>query len=65
MTIPSERTRAIIQTREFLISLLDTKQTPKVPKSIRMQARSLLRHYPSHYDMIEASKKLPYIFTIE
>lgn len=65
MTLPFERTRAIIQTREFLLNLLDTKKTPRVPKEIRIHARSLLRHYPSNYDMQEACKKLPHIFTIE
>jgi hypothetical protein len=51
MTIPSERTRAVTQTEEFLYSLLDPKQTPRVPKSIRQEAHRLLRHYPNKIEM--------------
>jgi hypothetical protein len=51
MTIPSERTRAVTQTEEFLYSLLDPKKTPRVPKSVREEAHRLLRHYPNKFDM--------------
>ena len=51
MTIPSERTRAVLNTEQFLVDLLDPKKTPRVPKDIRRRASSLLRHYPSLYDM--------------
>jgi len=51
MTLPYERTRAVTQTEEFLYSLLDPKQTPRVPKSIRQEAHRLLRHYPNKIDM--------------
>ena len=51
MTIPSERTRAVLNTEQFLMDLLDPKKTPRVPKDIRRRASSLLRHYPSQYDM--------------
>lgn len=33
------------------MDLLDPKKTPRVPKDIRRRASSLLRHYPSQYDM--------------
>lgn len=51
MTVPVERTNAVIWTESFLIDLLDPKKTPRVPKSIRDQARRLLRHYPSKFEM--------------
>lgn len=51
MTIASERTRAVNYTYDFLCDLLDPSKTPRVPKEIRQQARSLLRHYPSRWDM--------------
>lgn len=51
MTIPSERTRAVMQTEKFLEDLLDPKKTPRVPKHIRKQALWCLRHYPSQFDM--------------
>jgi len=51
MTVPNERTNAVNHTRDFLYDLLDPKATPRVPKAIRQRAHSLLRHYPSDYDM--------------
>lgn len=56
MTVPVERTNAVLWTHDFLVELLDPKATPRVPKSIRDQARRLLRHYPSgfHMDVISS-----------
>jgi hypothetical protein len=51
MTVPVERTNAVINTEKFLYDLLDPKKTPRVPKSIRGQASRLLRHYPSEFEM--------------
>ncbi len=51
MTVPVERTNAVINTEKFLYDLLDSKKTPRVPKSIREQASRLLRHYPCEYHM--------------
>jgi hypothetical protein len=51
MTVPVERTNAVIYTEQFLLDLLDPKKTPRIPKSIRERARGLLRHYPSKYYM--------------
>ena len=51
MTVPMERTNAVIRTETFLCDLCDPKKTPRVPKPIREKARSLLRHYPSEYWM--------------
>jgi hypothetical protein len=50
VTLPFERDNAVTNTREFLRRLLDPKATPKVPKYIRMMARSLLKHYPTRLD---------------
>jgi hypothetical protein len=51
MTVPVERTNAVIRTGKFLLDLLDPKKTPRVPRSIRQDARNLLRHYPTEFDM--------------
>jgi len=51
MTMPSERTRAVLNTEQFLIKLCIPKQSPRVPKEIREEARRLLKHYPSRYNM--------------
>ena len=51
MTLPIERTNAVLNTEEFLTDLLDPKKTPRVPKEIRQRAARCLRHYPSRYNM--------------
>jgi len=51
MTVPVERTNAVIRTRKFLLELLDPKKTPRVPASVRQDAMHLLRHYPSEFEM--------------
>lgn len=51
MTLPDERRRAIQATREFLRSLLDPKETPRVPREVRLEARRCLKHYPTAFDM--------------
>ena len=70
MTVPVERTRAVVSTEEFLKELLDCGKTPRVPKYIRQRASLLLRHYPTEFDMEMISRredgddplKLPKIF---
>lgn len=62
MTLPDERYRAVKWAREFMYELLDPKKTPNVPAIVRSQARSVLRHYPSDYDMIQASEDAPHVF---
>jgi hypothetical protein len=62
MTLPDERYRAVIQTRRFLMDLCNPEHTPRVPKLIRDTARSMLRHYPSDFDMQLAARHSPDIF---
>ena len=62
MTLPDERYRAVQQTKKFLIDLCSPKRTPRVPKDIRQLANSLLRHYPSDWDMEQAAEGAPQIF---
>jgi len=62
MTLPIERTNAILNTEQFLLELLDPKKTPRIPKEIRRRAGRLLKHYPTHYDMENIHERLePYI----
>lgn len=56
MTLPHERALAVENTREFLLSLLDPKQTPRVPKVIRKRAGQLLKHYPDKLHLKELIK---------
>ena len=62
MTLPDERYRAVVQTRRFLLDLCNTQHTPRVPKMIRDTARSMLRHYPSDWDMNRAAEGAPEVF---
>ena len=62
MTLPDERYRAVVQTRRFLLDLCNSQHTPRVPKLIRDTARSMLRHYPSDWDMNCAAAAAPEVF---
>lgn len=53
MTMPHERTRSVIHTRDFLIEL---SRNISIPESIRRDAKFLLRHYPTKEDMLTASR---------
>lgn len=46
MTMPDEAYRAVVQTRRFLLDLLNPQKTPRVPTAVRLQARRLVKHYP-------------------
>lgn len=59
MTLPDERYRAVVRTQELLVEILTT---PRVPKAIKDQARSCLRHYPSAWDMRQAAENCPNVF---
>ncbi|WP_163009901.1 BPSL0761 family protein [Pseudomonas viridiflava] len=43
MTMPVERTRSVVQTRDFLREL---SKSSLIPESFRDEAARLLRHYP-------------------
>ena len=62
MTLPRERSQALKSTRAFLRSLLDPRETPRVPLSVRVEARWCLRHFPSDLDIEIAEEKCPEIF---
>lgn len=59
MTIPFERTRALVHTKAILEAMLDPKQTPRVPRWMRGKAKSLLKHYPGLAEIEMAHKALP------
>ena len=44
MTTVHERTRSVVQTRDFLQELA---RDTSLPESLRYQAKNLLRHYPT------------------
>ena len=62
MTLPDERYRAVMQAGKFLQALSYSSETKRVPLAIRQEARRLLRHYPTEWDMDRASNSAPDIF---
>lgn len=68
MTLPNERTRALLQVREFLARLSSPyleNGIKKIPMAVRAEARALLRHYPMMGDLFCAAEKAPGIFDID
>ena len=68
MTLPDERYRAVMWASRFLQDLAhDRKKYPRIPKQVRQEAYSILRHFPSSWDMQRASHSAPDVFaeTIE
>lgn len=53
MTMPHERSRAVIQTRAFLI---EVSKNATLPAKIRSDAKFLLRHYPSSDQVLLAGR---------
>lgn len=63
MTLPDERYRAVMWAERFLKDLAhNTKDYPRVPKKVRGEAYSILRHFPSQWDMDRASNGAPDVF---
>jgi len=56
MTLPDERYRAVMQTARFLQALSHSSEFKRIPLKVRQEARALLRHYPSEYDMKKVSQ---------
>jgi hypothetical protein len=50
MTLPDERYRSVKWAASFL-SRLAGGDIPRVPKAVRDEARSILRHYPGQWDL--------------
>jgi hypothetical protein len=61
MTLPDERYRAVKYAEQFLQRLAGG-DIPRIPKAVREEARSLLRHYPGAWDMQRAADAAPEVF---
>ena len=46
MTLPDERYRALVQAKELLYDITNSKVLPRLPKALRERARGVLKHYP-------------------
>lgn len=65
MTLPYERTRAVINVHDFLVRLSNPyvqNGIKKIPSAIRQEARWLLKHFPRPYDLYAAAKCAPEVF---
>ena len=62
MTLPDERYRAVLAAERLLKDLCDSSATPRVPRAVRDRARSVLRHYPSKFDMDRAATAAAHVF---
>ena len=58
MTMPYERTRSVLQTKEFL-QMLAWAEEPEIPEKIRREAQRLLRHFPGKGDLQFAANACP------
>ena len=52
MTLPIQRTNAVLNVERFLLDLCTPLKYPDVPKSVREEAHRLLKHYPTCFDMM-------------
>jgi len=54
MTLPHERTRAVLEAKKFLLRLSSSRVEngiKLIPKTVRDEARAILRHYPFWFDL--------------
>jgi hypothetical protein len=66
MTLPDERTRSVLRTRNFLLRLLSPSDGCKrVPRPVREEARRLLKHYPGVVELSLAGERAPQVFDSE
>lgn len=65
MTLPNERTRAVISAVDFLTRLVSPYNPggiKKIPKAVRNEALRILKHFPRPYDLHAAAKACPDVF---
>jgi len=67
MTLPNERTRAVMNVREFLLRLSSPYGggIKGIRKEVREEARRLLKHYPARYDLHHVAKACPDVFDVK
>ena len=60
MTLPDERYRAVVWAKKFLLDIAHRRSG--LSEDMKQEALSILRHYPSEYDLNNAAQKAPEIF---
>ena len=61
MTLPDERYRAIMAAKDFLERLSFSSEIKRVPLAVRQEARRILRHYPTTYDLDQIEEHAPHV----
>jgi hypothetical protein len=59
MTTPDERSRAVMETRWFLETLVGACEPIDVPGLVQSVAEGLLRNYPLDVDLMVSASALP------
>jgi hypothetical protein len=65
MTLPDQRTRAVIYAAQFLTRLASPYAKDgikRVPAAVRAEARRILRHFPLPFDLHAAAVTAPDVF---
>jgi hypothetical protein len=64
MTLPNERTRAVIRARRLLCQMIAPGGlgSPREVREIREAARDILRHYPGVVEVSAAGDAAPHLF---
>lgn len=63
MTLPDERYRAVMWAKRFLQDIAhDKKKYPRIPKIVRQEAYSIMRHFPNEWDLDSAARRAPDVF---
>lgn len=63
MTLPDERYRAVMWAKRFLQDIAhDKKKYPRIPKTVRQEAYSIMRHFPNEWDLDSAARRAPDVF---
>jgi hypothetical protein len=61
MTLPNERTRAVIRARRLLCQMIAPGGL-RSPREVREAARDILRHYPGVVEVSAAGDAAPHLF---
>ena len=59
MTLPDERYRAVRWAQRFLVSIMTTRSG--LSEEIKGEAKSILRHYPTEYELDRLAEASPEI----
>jgi hypothetical protein len=63
VTLPDERYRAMMAADRLLKDLCNPNIKPRVPRAIRDEIRSVLRHWPDTYYIDQLADRCPDIIT--